>query len=570
MFRHTYNSRRKGGIYVVVLGTSMIVAVLGLAALVGQRLQNRMLTASADMRQAQLNAHAAVELALLTTRENNNWRSQLDVDSHLFKNKNIGPGSLCSLKVTDALADPATAAADRPFTLLGIGSHGPTAGSAPRTAAAQRVEATVDPHRSPHDCLKQAGSAPSAAAWWQAIFDYYAGPPTSANGSGTQIAIGSLPDRTPNFGRNPSLDDGQTYWTGNIPDGIAGCRDADGTDVVPFAGHTACFLVQRNDWRECGANRLNVAFLKPDTSYDVSLNINPAFILPIQVTKFRISLIAEFADGSTALSPNKIVQTLRGDLILSNWTNPPISGTLRTPNWSQHPIAVYLVVNSDDPSGSHNNFYIDNLDFYESGARFIYQTALGPGVNPYGTQATNQKGLYWIDCQSATKLVIERSRIFGTLLVLNPGPGSRIAYGPLNWSPAMPGYPTLLVNGDFTIQGTLATDPRLRELDNAVNYNPAGAPHRDFGTDNWTDGVAASEVNDYETQIRGLVGISGNLTYQYSPLMRAKVVVGGTVTGTPTLDFQPDSLLNPPPPLGVFYTYRYDRRPASTRKAVLP
>ena len=56
--------RRPGGVYIAVLGTSMIVALLGLAALIGQRIQNQILVAAADTRQAQLNAFSAVELAL--------------------------------------------------------------------------------------------------------------------------------------------------------------------------------------------------------------------------------------------------------------------------------------------------------------------------------------------------------------------------------------------------------------------------------------------------------------------------------------------------------------------------
>jgi hypothetical protein len=126
------------------------------------------------------------------------------------------------------------------------------------------------------------------------------------------------------------------------------------------------------------------------------------------------------------------------------------------------------------------------------------------------------------------------------------------------------------VNGNFTIQGTAATDARLREVENLVNYNRSGVPHRTFGIDDWNDGVVAAEVNDYDSEIRGLIGISGNVTYQFSPPIRGKVLVGGSVAGTPAFEYRPDSLLSPPPPLGGFYTYRYDRRPASTRKVVLP
>ena len=55
-------------------GTALVVALLGMTALIGQRIQNRMIVASADIRQAQLNANTAVELALLTMKQDTNWR----------------------------------------------------------------------------------------------------------------------------------------------------------------------------------------------------------------------------------------------------------------------------------------------------------------------------------------------------------------------------------------------------------------------------------------------------------------------------------------------------------------
>ena len=51
-----------------MLGTAMIVSVLALSALALQRVQNRMLTASSDVRQAQQNAEAAIGLGLLAIK----------------------------------------------------------------------------------------------------------------------------------------------------------------------------------------------------------------------------------------------------------------------------------------------------------------------------------------------------------------------------------------------------------------------------------------------------------------------------------------------------------------------
>ena len=92
-------NRRTGGVYIAVLGTALIVALLGMSALIGQRIQNRMLVASADIRQAQLNANTAVELALLTMKQDTNWRTTYS-NGNWFVNRSTGAGT-CTLNVID-------------------------------------------------------------------------------------------------------------------------------------------------------------------------------------------------------------------------------------------------------------------------------------------------------------------------------------------------------------------------------------------------------------------------------------------------------------------------------------
>src|SRR4051812_28281013 len=96
-FRHI--NRRTGGVYIAVLGSAMIVALLGLCALIGQRIENRLVVDSTDIRQAQLNAGTAVELALLTMKQDTSWRSN-NANGNWFTNRNIGNGT-CTVNVVD-------------------------------------------------------------------------------------------------------------------------------------------------------------------------------------------------------------------------------------------------------------------------------------------------------------------------------------------------------------------------------------------------------------------------------------------------------------------------------------
>jgi hypothetical protein len=147
------------------------------------------------------------------------------------------------------------------------------------------------------------------------------------------------------------------------------------------------------------------------------------------------------------------------------------------------------------------------------------------------------------------KLIIERSRIFGTLEIFNPGPGSSIAAAPNSLSRANLGEPVLLVEGDFSILS--GTDPPLSESTNNVDYDL---------DDEYDD--------EYDSGIRGLVAVSGDLTHASSPHVVGQLIVGGSVNPIDDseldIDYQPELLLSPPAG-----NYRYERRPGSARKAVI-
>ena len=211
------------------------------------------------------------------------------------------------------------------------------------------------------------------------------------------------------------------------------------------------------------------------------------------------------------------------------------------------------------------DFYFDDLTIRETTTgRFIYRQVLGPGVNPFGG-GTNSEGIYWINCNNQ-RLVIERSRIVGTLLVINPGANSCVKDGPISWTPAVAGYPALLVdsdNGTTADFSILATSRALSEKENGVNFNPSGANSDEFGMD--------ADTNDiFRSQIRGLIAIRRDLAYQNRSLIKGQIIVGNNIansSGELEVEYQPDSLLNPPP---GFWSYNYSRRTGSTQKAVLP
>ena len=603
---HT-KSNRRGGVYIAVLGTTLIIALLGLTALIGQRIQNRILTASADIRQAQLNAHTAVQLGLLMMKDEADWRTNR-VNGDWFTDLDTSAGT-CSLNVTDPRDGNLANDADDAVVMLGIGYSG---------GAQQRLRLTVDARRQPLSSLRSAvavggsidllgdtlrtnglitanqiaasssnvyGTVEAATISgstyhgtttqvtsgrlptmpnWASVFNYY-------RDNGTQISFGSLnTSPSPNFAKNWSIEDplvngNVPNWSGTPPGMPTITADVSQSNNWANTGSYSLKVSNRSHWSAGAVQRID-GFVKPGQQYSVRAWIHAPSLLGTRT--FNLTIHTK-GTGDAVPSSNAISSQVSCILVLCS-PSKEINGTVTAPPWTGDLEYAFIKI-SDASSGSTADFHVDDLIITEvTTGRWIYGKLLSPNVNTFYTGApTNASegkthGIYWMDC-SGQRITIERSRIHGTLLVVNPGPGSSIAYGPIHWSPVVPGYPALLVdsasagNADFAIN---ATNHVLSEQAQGVNFNPAGAAHPTLGQD--------AELNDiYPSEIGGLVAIKDDLTYQNRPLIRGQILVGGQISnssGTLDVDYQPESLLSPPP--GFLAPDVYVRRPASAHKAV--
>jgi hypothetical protein len=382
---------------------------------------------------------------------------------------------------------------------------------------------------------------------WQAVIDYY-------RTNGTQINISDLPTSSPNLIRNPGFESGTAYWTGSPP-GIGTAEISQKSNQV----HSGTYSLEAKNLsglQAAGAAQYIDGFVEPGAPYYfeawVYIDDSIAGLLQLRLHTKGTNSAAQF-NASTSIT-------------VASRTWIKLSAMLTAPSWSGDLEYAYVSVATPTPL-LIGKYYVDDVVVYEGVAgRYIHRKVLSPGLNPFGTGQTNAQGIYWIDC-SGNRLIIKRSRIHGTLLVLNAGPDSEIGTGPIHWYPAMPGYPALIVadddgsDGDFTIR---ASNRVLSEKENSVNYNPIGSAHDEFASD-------VDEVDIYASEIRGLVAVKGKLTFQNSPLIRGQVIVGDDITdssGTLEVEFQPDSLLAPPP--GFRGSYQYERRPGATQKVVVP
>lgn len=585
--RHTKRSRT-GGIYIAVLGTAMVVALLGLSAMFAQRMQNRMITAAADLRQAQLNANTAIELGLLAMKTDTNWRTTY-AHGNWFVKRATSAGT-CTLNVTDPADSNLANNADDPVVMLGIGYSG---------EAEQRVKVTIDPRKGPLSCLRSAiaigdaatlsndtlrttglitaGSISATSAQiygkveaiaasgstynsgttivtsqkrptmpdWTSVFNYY-------KTNGTQIDINTLPTQTPNLGRNTGFETNVNDWSGT-PTGIP-TADISQSNNQARTGTYSLRVQNRNAWN-AGAAQYIDAYVKPGQQYTISGYV---YFTSGTFKNFRFTLFTK-GTGSAVQQSNGADNWC----VVNGWW--PVTATVTAPTWTGNLEYAFIKISGAD-SNNTSDFFFDDLTIRETTTgRFIYRQVLSPSINPFGA-TTNSEGIYWINCNN-NKLVIERSRILGTLLVINPGAGSCVSNGPIAWQPAVAGYPALLVdadtpdNADFAIN---ATNRGLSEKENGVNFNPAGAAHDEFGQD--------ADTNDiYRSNIRGLVAVRDDLSFANRALVRGQVIVGDDLinsSGELEVEYLRDSLLNPPP--GFTAPYTYIRRPTSVQKAVLP
>lgn len=180
----------------------------------------------------------------------------------------------------------------------------------------------------------------------------------------------------------------------------------------------------------------------------------------------------------------------------------------------------------------------------ELNSSMLLSTVLSPYANPLGTPNTH--GIYVIK-SSGNNVTISNCRIVGTLVVADLEPGRVVSItGSVNWEPAYPHYPALLVDGDVEIN-LVHTD--LTEWFLTPSFNPVGTPFQ---------GQEDSDKSDvFISSIAGLIYCSGNLTIKGNgssdrfPDLRGQILVGKDChvqsRTFPTIKFDESSSLTPPP-----------------------
>ncbi len=92
--------RRRGIVYILVMGSSLTVMVIGLAALMAVRVERRAIQTGSDFMLARAYAHSAIEMGFYWMRSDTAWRTNRPTTGAWVTNQIIGDGTF-TLVVTD-------------------------------------------------------------------------------------------------------------------------------------------------------------------------------------------------------------------------------------------------------------------------------------------------------------------------------------------------------------------------------------------------------------------------------------------------------------------------------------
>jgi hypothetical protein len=144
------------------------------------------------------------------------------------------------------------------------------------------------------------------------------------------------------------------------------------------------------------------------------------------------------------------------------------------------------------------------FDYYlEQGTRIastsLDRVVLSPNQNPFGS--ANAQGIYVIDAAGGS-VSIRRSRIVGTVVIVNAGPGGVELTDQVNWEPAYPNYPAMLIQGSLSIK---IDNSKLSESDAGMNFNPSSTP--------WQGASDSANDDSYPSALAGILYCTGDLTF---------------------------------------------------------
>ncbi|NLS93368.1 MAG: hypothetical protein GXX96_14520 [Planctomycetaceae bacterium] len=542
-------NQRRGTIYILTLGTALIVALLAAAALLAVRARRRQADLTEHMLQAQCNAHTGLEMALFRIANNSTWRTLLSVDTWAAPvATRTGTYSFMGIDPDDGNVTGDTL---DPVVLTAVGTCGP---------ARQKVSVRLKMRNAGLRCLE-----PVINSKGNLVFDA-----TTVNGNrlvssnarvsattGTQVYVKAESKL------NPTASGGSVFYSGTSTDGTWPRTMPVASTVVSYY-QTNGTAIASTDLPQWDAEQLANAGMSDGTTgwepldactltLDTAASQTPWSIFvdgrsgpgdgPSQVVTeklqsgatFAVTADAKAASGSLNLRISlRVVSTGSGTQTFSTtWTTvdsavfATVAGSI-TPTWTGSLVEAKWFVESESSSGE---FWFDDAGLKDAEAQAgflaIHRKVLSPACNPFGAGTTNTRGIYVIDC-SKKPISIKDSRIVGTLVLLNYDATNSLIHGSMSWQPAVASADPAVANQPILVANKkLNFDTSTADLSEGLvnlNLNPIGTPYGSV-QDSDKDDVVPSLFD-------GLIYVNGNTTVTGSLRLQGVMVIDGTTTFT--------------------------------------
>lgn len=536
---------RRGSIYVLTLGTTMIVAVLGLAALTLVRIQRLQMEGGDDMRNAQAYAKVALDMAWHRVQNDSSWRSKMA--SGTWSTDQAISDGFYSFTATDPFDGNLTNSAVHPVVIIGVGKSGNSIQKLQMEIRALQPgirclepvvqsnnNLTFDGGTVTSDRKVSANHDAEVKNSAQAYTDAEAANQvkTSSNGVwyGATTTAGTWPRQMPNIASLYSYytTNGTTINYNDLPTWLVNLIDNPGaesslTNIAPWYP-VSCSAAISTLQKKTGLRSFRV-YNRNSTGHYLAQDVTSK--LQSGVAYYTEAEVRTQGDEEVYYTVKlKVVSSGSGtqyfNLTNTDETNDSwkkISGT-QTVTWTGALTMAELFVHSNNDQES---YYVDDVIMQENGApndvKVIHRQVLSPACNPFGSGVKNSQGIYVIDC-GGKKISIRNSRIVGTLVLLNQNEGGSEIAGSLNWSPAAisadplaTNLPVLLSNKQLNL---FFTNTPLDEGLRNANFNPTGTKYNDSQD---------SDKNDsYPSLINGIVYTEKKVSILNSPTITGVLV----------------------------------------------
>ncbi len=538
-------TQRRGTIYIIVLGTSLVIATLGLAALTTVRVERSLRSDSVDSYRAQFNARAGAQMGLYQIANDSAWRTKM-ASNTWNSDLPLGQGTYGFYGV-DPIDSNLTNSAYHPVRLTSTGKSGP---------AMHKVQCEVAFHRPGLNCLEGAlyaggkltfiNATVNSATFLSAGGDIHANGTSQINadvksslgvfsGGGTYngTTIGNQPLRQlPNAASlipyydslATAIDINQLpFWdadqitNGDFENGITGWTGSNCVIVTSaanaFTGISSLLVNARLD-KNSGPIQDATSKLQSGETYTISAWI----FIPGMLDADSFCLVANIT------SSGGVPVDYKSSLVAVpavTWTQLKFTTPI---TWTGTLTSARFSLESTFNRTFHVDQYMVQIADAPASHYAMHRRVLSPASNPFGPQ-TNAQGVYKIDCGNK-KISVRDCRIEGVLVLLNQGAASKL-HGSLCCSPAVipqpnpitPTYPLIVSNQVLSIETN--SNP-IDEGQINANLNPAGTPHR---------GVTNTTLLDtYPSEFSGIIYSQLDIDFANSPSVTGMVVSEGKIS----------------------------------------